>query len=62
MASKATKAVEDDDKKWRAESDLSTLIEAKKIMTDKARLKAAMAVRDEKLAALKSMGNGEGKE
>lgn len=36
-----------DEKKWRAESDLRTLIEAEKIKKDKARFGAAMKARDE---------------
>lgn len=52
-------AASTEDKRWRAESDLSTLVEAAKIRGDAARLKAAMAMRDERLSALKSL---EGKE
>ena len=40
---------------WRAESDLRTLIEASKIKKDKARLKAALAERDEQPGHLSSI-------
>lgn len=36
-----------DEKKWQAESDLRTLIEAEKIKADPERIKAAMKCRDE---------------
>lgn len=51
-----------EDKKWMAEGDLSTLIEAQKIKCDAARLKAALACRDERLKALKDVGTKGGKE
>lgn len=44
-----------DEKKWRAESDLGTLIEAEKIKKDKPRFKAAMACRDDKMKAMQSL-------
>lgn len=46
----------EDEKKWRADSDLSTLVEAAKIRKDTARMKAVMTARTERLAALKSVG------
>jgi hypothetical protein len=48
-----------DDKKWQAQSDLSTLIESEKICRDKLRYKAAMAVRKEQMAALEAVGSEE---
>jgi hypothetical protein len=45
-----------DEKEWRAESDLSTLVEAEKIKVDKARLSAAMALKKERMAALEKVG------
>ena len=44
-----------DEKKFRAESDLATLIEAEKIRKDKARMTAAMACRDEKMKAMEAL-------
>jgi hypothetical protein len=44
-----------DEKKWQAESDLGTLIEAEKIRKDKARHAAAMACRDEKMKAMQAL-------
>jgi hypothetical protein len=41
-----------EEKKWQAESDLSTLIQAEKIKKDKARYAAAMKVHKEQQAAL----------
>lgn len=41
-----------DEKKWRAEVDCGTLIEAERIKKDKPRLRAAMAHAKEKRAAL----------
>lgn len=41
-----------DMKKWQAEDDLRTLINAEKIKKDKPRLAAAMKYRDEQLASL----------
>lgn len=42
----------DEEKRFRAESDLRTLVEAEKIKTDKPRLKAAMDMADEQRNAL----------
>lgn len=44
-----------EEKDWRAEDDLRTLIEAEKIKKDKARLKAAMAKKREKMKALENL-------
>lgn len=44
------------EKKWQAESDLSTLIEAEKIRGNKPRLKAAMSCRSERMKALEEVG------
>ena len=43
------------EKKWRADADCSTLIEAEKIKKDKPRLKAAMAYAKEKREAIDSV-------
>lgn len=51
---KATMAMAAEEKDWRAETDLHTLIEAEKIKGDKARMKAAMKHRN----ALKKALNG----
>lgn len=40
------------DKKWRAEADLGTLMEAKKIVKDKARMAAVKRLAKEKKAML----------
>ena len=50
-----------DEKKWQAENDLSTLIEAEKINKDKARLAAAMKCRDEKMKAMEALKTNGGK-
>lgn len=41
-----------DDNRWRAESDLSTLMEAEKIKSDPKRIAAAQAVAKEKMMAV----------
>ena len=46
-----------DDKKWQADSDCHTLIEYGEIKKDKARMKAAVKVAKEKMAALKEVYN-----
>ncbi|MFW5926426.1 MAG: hypothetical protein ACOCSR_00095 [Wenzhouxiangella sp.] len=46
-----------EEKKYRAEVDLHTLVEAEKIKKDSARMKAAMQCRKEKMAAMASVGN-----
>lgn len=43
------------EKEWKADSDLRTLIEAEKIKKDKARYAAAMTMRNQQLAALQNM-------
>lgn len=44
-----------DEKDWRAEDDMRTLINAQKIQADPKRLKAAMAKAKEQMAALKKI-------
>ena len=50
----AVPAMLESDKKWRAESDLRTLMDAHEIQKDSARLKAAKAAAKKQLAALKA--------
>lgn len=45
-----------DEKKWKAENDLSTLIEAEKIKKDPARMKMVMQCKKEKTAAMDAIG------
>lgn len=47
-------------KEYYPESDLSTLVEAEKIKSDPKRLKAAMAVKKERMAALEKVGSNKG--
>lgn len=61
MAKTSEPKMSSEDKKWRAESDLSTLIEAKKIQSDPERLKMALAKRDERMAGLKALGTKDSK-
>lgn len=42
----------EEEKRWRAESDMRTLMEAEEIKNDPARLKAAQAMAKEKLVEL----------
>jgi hypothetical protein len=49
-----------DEKKYMAEHDLKTLIEAGRIRKDKARYKAAMACHAEQMKMLASMGDMKG--
>lgn len=44
------------EKEWRADADLRTLIEAEKIKKDKARLAAAMAVKKKMMTDLEKIG------
>lgn len=44
------------EKEWKADADLRTLIEAEKIKQDKARYAAAMKKRDEMVSAMKNVG------
>lgn len=44
-----------EEKKFMAENDLSTLVEAERIKKDKARFTAAMKCRDEKMAAMQKI-------
>lgn len=57
MAAETADDKEEDaqEKKWMAESDLRSLIEAEKIMADPKRLKAAMAAKRELTDALKNI-------
>lgn len=48
-----------DDKKWRAESDMRTLVEAEQIKSDPARLKAAQAMAGKQLKEIKAIVNKE---
>lgn len=48
-----------EDSKWRAESDLRTLIEAAEIRKDKKRFAAAQACAKEKLAAMAGVAGAE---
>lgn len=49
------KAEDEQEKKWRAESDLRSLIEAEKIKADPERLKMAMKMKREQMDALKKI-------
>lgn len=55
MNAKEKKEYEDQEKKWRAESDLRTLVDAEKIKADPDRLKAAMKCKREQMDALKNI-------
>lgn len=55
MTAKEKKEYEDQEKKWRAESDLRSLIEAEKIKADPERLKMAMKMKREQMDALKNI-------
>ena len=44
-----------EDQRWRAEDDLRALQRAREIENDKARLKAAKAIAEENMAALKKI-------
>lgn len=46
-----------DEKKYRAESDLMTLVEAERIKKDSARMKAAMQCKKEKMAAMEAISS-----
>jgi hypothetical protein len=48
------------EKDYQADSDLATLIEARKIQADKTRLAAAMKCRKEKMTALQSLEQSKG--
>jgi hypothetical protein len=50
-----TAKISADEKKWRAQDDLRTLIEAEKIKKDKARLSAAMKESREQILALQKV-------
>ena len=51
----ATSKMSADEKQWRAEGDMRTLIEAEKIKKDKTRLGAALKKRDEMLKDMQSI-------
>jgi hypothetical protein len=53
-------AMEKEQKKYMAESDLRTLIEAEKIKKDKARYGAAMKCHAEQMKALAAVKGGKG--
>lgn len=53
MLSKAAMAKEE--KQWKADSDLRTLIDAEKIKKDKARYSAAMKMHKDMMAALRGI-------
>ena len=55
MTAKEKKEYEDQEKKWRAESDLRSLIEAEKVKADPERLKMAMKMKREQMDALKNI-------
>ena len=55
--SNSSKSAASDDG-WRAESDLRMLIEAEKIKSDKSRMRAALAKRDEMRECLTGVGRG----
>ena len=60
MADHADEALETDDeqeKKWEAQNDCRSLIEAQEIKNDPDRLKAAMKEAKTKMAALKEVQN-----
>jgi hypothetical protein len=50
------------DKKWQAESDLRTLLDACAIRKDKARFKAAQAVAKDRVVEMTAIAAGERKE
>jgi len=52
MSKSEVTAMGADDKKWRAESDMRTLLQAQEIRADPARLKAAIACAKEEQAKL----------
>lgn len=54
-------AITADERSWRAEHDLHTLIEAEKIKNDPKRFKAAMARKKALAKELASIGDGKGK-
>ena len=49
------KAITAEDKKWRAEEDLRTLIRVKEIKSDKARFRAALKLAKSQLEELKEI-------
>lgn len=55
MSAKEKKEYEEQEKKWRAESDLRTLVDAEKIKSDPDRLKSAMKMKREQMDALKNI-------
>lgn len=52
QAKTAAAVMQDSEMKWRAESDLRTLMDCEEIRADPKRLKAALAVAEEKQKAL----------
>lgn len=57
MAKSETVSASDDDK-WRAESDMRTLVEAEEIRRDSKRFAAAQACAKKKIADMKSVAGG----
>lgn len=55
MAKSKAISISAEEKKWRTESDLSTLQRAKEIMADKSRLTAAQSLAKQQLSALSSI-------
>lgn len=56
-ASKEERESYEQEMKWRAESDLRTIIEAEKIKADAERMQAAMKCRDEMKKQLNKVGD-----
>lgn len=48
--------VSSEEKSWRAQGDLHTLVEAERIKKDPERIKAAMAEKKKQMAAMKAIG------
>lgn len=55
MVSRGVQSMSADEKRWQAEDDMRTLIRAKEIKADKARLKRALKMADEQLKELKGL-------
>ena len=47
-----------EDKKWKIESDLRSLVDAEEVKKDKKRYSAAMKLAKEKMAAMKDIQKG----
>ena len=55
MAKSKAISISVDEKKWRTESDLSTLQRAKEIMADKSRMSAVQSLAKQQLSALSTI-------